>query len=102
MRNATQGHRAMEIVTPLGHDVLLFRGMSSREELSRLSEFEIDVLSEKGDIDANKLLGKSVTVRLELHDDSFRCFNGYATRFQQVGLRGRYHAYHASVRPWLW
>ena len=102
MRKATQGHRAMEIVTPLGHDVLLFRGMNSKEELSRLSEFEIDVLSEKGDIDANKLLGKNVTVRLELHDDSFRCFNGYVTRFQQVGFHGRYHAYHVSVRPWLW
>ncbi len=102
MSKATKIHRAMEIVTPLGADVLLFRGMSSSEELSRLSEFEIDLLSDKGDIDANKLLGKTVTVKLELHDDSTRCFNGYVTRFQQVGTHGRYHAYHASVRPWLW
>lgn len=102
MSKATRIYRVTEIVTPLGHDVLLFRGMTSKEELSRLSEFEIDVLSEKGDIDANKLLGKSVTVKLELHDESFRHFNGYVTRFQQVGSHGRYHAYHVSVRPWLW
>ena len=31
MRKGTQAHRAMEIVTPLGHDVLLFRGMTSKE-----------------------------------------------------------------------
>ena len=34
--------RAMEITTPLGKDVLLFNHMSAREELGRLSEFEID------------------------------------------------------------
>ena len=94
--------RAMEIVTPLGNDVLLFHRMTAREELSRLSEFDIDLLSEKGDIAPNKILGKNVTVKLELHDDSARHFNGYVTRFQQVGFHGRYHAYQATVRPWLW
>ena len=94
--------RAMEIVTPLGNDVLLFHRMTAREELSHLSEFEIDLLSEKGDIAPGKILGKNVTVKLELHDDSTRHFNGYVTRFQQVGFHGRYHAYHATVRPWWW
>lgn len=42
--------RTMEIVTPLGHEVLLFHRMRAREELSRLSEYEVDLLSEKGDI----------------------------------------------------
>jgi type VI secretion system secreted protein VgrG len=92
----------MEILTPLGAGVLLFYRMTASEELSRLSEFEIDVLSEKGDIAPNKILGKNVTVKLELHDDSARHFNGYVTRFQQAGMHGRYHAYHATVRPWLW
>ncbi|MCK7513612.1 MAG: contractile injection system protein, VgrG/Pvc8 family [Desulfobacterales bacterium] len=31
-----------------------------------------------------------------------RWFNGYVTRFSQVGMHGRYHAYRASIRPWLW
>ena len=94
--------RVMEIVTPLGDDVLLFHRMTAREELSRLSEFEVDLLSERGDINLDNILGKNVTVKLELHDDSVRHFNGYVTRFEQVGLHGRYHAYHATVRPWLW
>jgi type VI secretion system secreted protein VgrG len=92
----------MEIVTPLGKDVLLFHRMTAHEELSRLSEFEIDLLSERGDIPPNKILGKNVTVKLELQDGNTRHFNGYVTRFQQAGLHGRYHAYRAIVRPWLW
>jgi type VI secretion system secreted protein VgrG len=94
--------RAMEIVTPLGDDVLLFHRMHGREELSRLSEFELDLLSAQGDIDIDKILGKNVTVKLELMGGSVRHFNGYVTRFAQAGMHGRYHAYRATVRPWLW
>ncbi len=94
--------RVMEITTPLGEDVLLFHRMTAREELSRLSEFQIALLSEKGDIDLDKILGKSVTVKLELPKDKTRYFNGYVTRFAQVSMHGRYHLYQATVRPWLW
>src|SRR3990170_1217588 len=94
--------RIMSIATPLGQDVLLFHRMSAREELGRLSEFEIDVLSTKRDIDFTAILGKPVTVTLELATGDVRYFNGYVTRFSQGGMRGRYHLYHASVRPWLW
>ncbi|WP_342113457.1 type VI secretion system Vgr family protein [Pseudoduganella sp. OTU4001] len=92
----------MEIVTPLGDDVLLFHRMHAQEELSRLSEFELDLLSAQGDIDIDKILGKNVTVNLEVMGGAVRHFNGYVTRFAQVGTHGRYHAYRAMVRPWLW
>jgi len=94
--------KLMEIVTPLGDGVLLFHRMTAREELSRLGVFEIDLLSEQGDIDANKILGQKITVKLPLSDGSCRCFNGYVTRFQQSGTQGKRHSYHATVRPWLW
>jgi type VI secretion system secreted protein VgrG len=94
--------RTFELVTPLGKDVLLFHRLHAREELSRLSEFQLDALSTKADINVDDILGKNVTVKVELADNSLRHFNGYVTRFAQVGMRGRYHAYHASVRPWLW
>lgn len=92
----------MDVVTPLGDGVLVFHRMTAREELSRLSVFEIDLLSENGDIDANKILGQKVTVKFQLSDGSHRCFNGFVTRFQQSGTQGKRHSYHASVRPWLW
>jgi type VI secretion system secreted protein VgrG len=92
----------MEIVTPLGPEVLLFRRMRAREELSRLSEFDIELLSEERQIAPASILGRNVTVRLALEGEAVRHFNGYVTRFGQAGMHGRYHAYRALVRPWLW
>jgi type VI secretion system secreted protein VgrG len=94
--------RLMEINTPLGEGVLLFNSMHAREELSRLSEYQLDLLSETQDIDLDQILGKSVTVKLSLPNQQTRYFNGYVTRIVQQGMFGRYHRYHAVVRPWLW
>jgi type VI secretion system secreted protein VgrG len=94
--------RIMEITTPLGDDVLLFHGMHAREELGRLSEYQLDLLSPKNDINLDDILGKNVTVKLALPDDSTRYFNGFVTRFAQGGTYGRYTRYFAVVRPWLW
>jgi type VI secretion system secreted protein VgrG len=91
----------MEITTPLGAD-LLFRGMHGREEMSRLSEFQLDLLSLKGDIKIDGILGKNVTVKVALPDDSTRYFNGFVTRFSAGGRLGRYYRYYAVMNPWLW
>jgi type VI secretion system secreted protein VgrG len=93
--------RVMEITTPLGAD-LLFRGMHGREEMSRLSEFQLELLSLKSDIPIDDILGKNVTVKVALPDDSTRYFNGFVTRFSQGARLGRYHRYYASVHTWLW
>jgi type VI secretion system secreted protein VgrG len=94
--------RVMEIETPLGDDVLLFHGMHARDELSRLFEYQLDLLSPKQDINLDDILGKNVTVKLALPDDSTRYFNGFVTRFAQSGMYGRYHRYLAVVHSWLW
>jgi type VI secretion system secreted protein VgrG len=94
--------RVMEIVTPLDDDVLLFHRMSGREEVSRLFEYELDLLSMHGDINMDDVLGKNVTVKVALPDETIRYFNGYVTRFAQNGTVGRYYRYVAMVRPWLW
>ena len=91
----------MEITTPLGAD-LLFHRMSGREDISHLFEYQIDLLSARSDISLDEIMGKNVTVKLELPDNSTRYFNGFVTRFTQMGTHGRYYAYHATVRPWLW
>ena len=94
--------RVMEVVTPLGDDVLLFHGMHAREEMGRLGEYQLDLLSPKKDINLDEILGKNVTVKLALPDDSTRYFNGYVTRFAQGGTYGRYVRYSAVVHTWLW
>jgi len=92
----------MSIVTPLGEDVLLFHGMTAHEEMSRLFEYQLDLLSTKDNVNLDDILGKNVTIKLQLPDDSTRYFNGYVTRFAQAGMYGRYHRYQATVRSWLW
>ncbi|HEU4927167.1 MAG TPA: type VI secretion system tip protein VgrG, partial [Vicinamibacterales bacterium] len=94
--------RVMEIVTPLGDGVLLFHQMSAREEMSRLFEYRLQLLSSKEDVNLDEILGKNVTIKLGLADDETRFFNGYVTRFALGGMHGRYHRYIATVRPWLW
>ena len=84
--------RVMEIVTPLGEDVLLFHRMHAREELSRLSEFQVDLLSREDRHQPRRdPRARTSTVKLALPDDSTRYFNGFVTRFAQGGKHGRYN-----------
>jgi type VI secretion system secreted protein VgrG len=92
----------MEVSTPLEDGELLFRSLHAHEELSRLSEYRVELLSFKADINLNDLLGKSITVKVQVADDNTRYFSGYVTRIAYQGAHGRYHSYLAVVRPWLW
>ena len=94
--------RVMEVSTPLGDDVLLFHRMQAREEISRVPEFQLELLSLKGDIKHEDILGKNITVTVMLPDDSPRHYNGFVSRFSQGRMIGRYHRYFATVRPWIW
>lgn len=94
--------RAMEITTPLGPDVLLFHRMHAREEVGRIGECRLDLLSLKNDINLDAILGKTVTVRLMLQDDSIRYFNGFVTSFSQGSKYGSYRRYYADINPWAW
>ena len=76
--------RIMEVATPLDPD-LLFHGMTGSDEMSRLSEYQLSMLSLKNDLDLNEMLGQKVTVKVVLADDSIREFNGYVTRIAQHG-----------------
>ena len=94
--------RVMEIKTPLGDGVLLFYSMAASEALGRLFEYEMTLLSSKSDIKPEDLLGKNVTVKLELPDGSDRFFDAYVTRFGLTGGIGRYFRYQLTGRPWAW
>ncbi|MCW7540755.1 type VI secretion system tip protein VgrG [Aquabacterium sp. A7-Y] len=92
----------MEVSTPFGGDVLRFSSMRAHEELGRLFEYQIEALSERNDLNPDEILGKNVTVRLELPFAEPRCFDGYVTRFGLSGISGRYYRYRLTARPWLW
>ena len=102
----TQKYRLIAVNTPLGEDVLVFARMTATEQLSSLFEFDLELYSERTDIDLSELLGKNMTVRVQLPEargNGTRYFNGFVTRFYYLGMRGmRYGVYRAVLSPWLW
>ncbi len=98
----SQKKRQLSVTTPLGDDVLLIDRMQGNETLGRLFEYRVEMFSEKKDIDFAAILGKKLTVKMEMPDDSKREFSGIVTRFSSSGGFGAFTKYVAEVRPWLW
>jgi len=99
---ATQKNREIQVFTPLGADDLLFYRMNGRESVSEPFEFEVELLSEKPDINPDKLLGQPFSIGILLQDGSWRYFNGFVTRFGHYGKQDVFAYYRATIRPWLW
>ena len=99
---ATQANRTITVTTPLGEDVLLFYSMSANEQLGRLFQFDLDLLSTDPEIKLDEILGQSVTVRYQRLDGEPRFFNGYVSQFSQFGTHGDLFVYRATLHPWLW
>ena len=78
--------------SPLPAADLLFESMTSSAGLSSLGETQLNLLSPKPDLKPEDLLGKSVTVTVQLRDDAKRHFNGFVSRFGAGQHRGRYFA----------
>jgi len=82
MPTITQKHRIFAVGTSLGEDVLVFGRMTATEQLGRLFEFDLELLSERTDIALSEVLGKNMTVRMELPEargGGTRYFNGFVT-----------------------
>lgn len=99
---ATQSERAVKVTTPLGGDELVFHRMTITEELGRLFQGEVEMMSRRMDIAPTDLLGNTVTVEWQQENGGTRYFNAYVTHFNQVGVYRNYVRYRAMLRPWLW
>lgn len=107
---SSQDNRFASVTTPLGSDVLLFRRMRGCEEMSRLFEYEVDLLVENKSRGAtvtagfpiNQVLGEAMVIALELPEGKTRYFHGLVTQFRHYGVENDYFLYRAVLRPWLW
>lgn len=99
---ATQENRQISVTSPLGQNVLLFRQMQGRDQLSCLSEYHIEMLSTQKSIPFGKVLGKPMSVKLTYQKGGEREFNGIVTSFSCSGGFAHYTQYRAVVQPWLW
>ncbi|MGI8742119.1 MAG: type VI secretion system Vgr family protein [Bryobacteraceae bacterium] len=98
----TQVNRRIAIETPLGPDALLLRSFQGREAISRIFQFDLDLLSEKDSIPFDDVVGQRVTLKVLLADGSPRYWSGFLARFSQAGRDQNLARYHAVMVPWLW
>jgi type VI secretion system secreted protein VgrG len=105
----SQAGRPLALKTPLGDDVLLLETLDGVEEVSALFRFRLGVLTAAPAAwTFDQLLGKSVTVSLQLSDGSTRCLNGIVSRLAQGGLASgaqgpaTFVRYDLEVVPQLW
>jgi type VI secretion system secreted protein VgrG len=105
-----QDYHFASVTTPLGKDMLLFSRLAGSEEISRLFEYEIDLLVENKNVGSimtagfpiNKVLGQGMTVTLPLPAGNERYFHGLVTQFRHHGAADDFFLYRAVLRPWLW
>lgn len=97
-----QASRLAKITSPLGPDVLLLNEMGGGEELGRLFNYELQLTSLDANIDLNQLLGKPMSVGLQLADGGERHFHGIVARCSQNIDQGQFASYQVTLRPWLW
>ena len=98
-----QDQRSVKVTSPLGKDTLLLARLSAVEQISRPFQFDLELVSEKGDLDPDKILGKPLGLALTIEQGKApRYFHGVVTEFAQTGFGERLHDYHAVVRPWFW
>jgi type VI secretion system secreted protein VgrG len=100
----TQDERKFSLSTPLGKDVLLFKGLTGEEGLSRLFEFEVLALAEnKTKVPFDGLLGQKVTVKMKMGVDGTPCFlNGLCHRVRQGGRDETFTTYRIGMVPDVW
>jgi type VI secretion system secreted protein VgrG len=98
----TQDGCVCQLTTPLGKDVLCLTAFSGSEGLGQSFEFYVDALSEQDDIDFDKAIGQSCTIKLEAYKGKRRFFNGILTQAQWVEKEDDLFHYKLLLRPWFW
>ena len=98
----SQKERMCRVVSPLGDDALLVQRMYAREAISELYAFELELLSERDDIAFDEIVGKSLTVSIDMQNGKQRHWNGVVSRFAIGPTHGRFASYRAEVVPTLW
>ncbi len=100
--SAALQHRLLSVTTSLGPDAFLLTGFSGKEGLSRLFQFELELLSEQ-DVAVGALVGGPISWAVHSPGRSPRFFHGVVRRFAAAGREvGAFRTYRAVVVPWVW
>jgi type VI secretion system secreted protein VgrG len=97
-----QNRRLAQVNSPLGADVLLLKQLSGDDELGRLFDYQLQLTSPDHGIDLNQVLGKPMSVSMQLAAGRQRHFHGIVARCSQNVDVGQFASYEVTLRPWLW
>src|SRR5690348_15794256 len=106
MAKSAKDTRSVQLEGPAAIKALKLSRLSGHEQISRPFEYVLSLFGgdtgSDGALDADKILGQSVTVVLHTSTGGKRYFNGICTEFAHVGYSERYHEYRAVLRPAFW
>jgi type VI secretion system secreted protein VgrG len=99
----------LSIATPLGKDFLLLKRMKATEGLSEIFRIDVEMLHEETSegfeatpVDAQRILGQSVSIAITQRDGNTRVFNGIVNQFSQGTRDNRFSYYYATIVPHHW
>ncbi len=98
----SQENSILAVTTPFGADKLLLVSFFGEERISSLFRFDLEMVASDKALDFKKIIGKGVTVKVQLSGGKFRYFHGIAGRFVQAGRAGKLTTYRAELYPWFW
>lgn len=98
----SQDNQQIAITTPLGKDAFLLASFNGTERISGLFHFELELWSEKETVAAKDIVGKQVTITVNIDDKKKRYFCGIINRFSAGLSRDKLRLYRAEMVPWLW
>jgi type VI secretion system secreted protein VgrG len=103
----TQDGRLLAVDSPLGKDVLLLDSFTGEEGVSQLFQFDVTMVADRAngndaDVDPKKLVGKWMTLSINLAGGDTRLINGIVRRFYRAGVSERFATFRAELVPTLW
>ncbi|MDM4017083.1 type VI secretion system Vgr family protein [Roseiconus lacunae] len=98
-----QQNRLLNLNTILGDDVLLLTSFSGSEEMGRLFNYQLELISDDPSIRPEDIVGTPVGWSIELPDQSRRYWHGYVNSLSRgdIDFEDRRN-YRVNVVPWLW
>ncbi len=101
LTNFSDGRRLLRFYSPLpASKALLLESMSGHSEISSHFVFQLSLISTDAAIDLKDLMGKNVSIGVQLADGSEHFINGYVNSFGFAHSDGGFAFYHAEVVPW--
>lgn len=95
-------NRQVRLVTPLGPDTTFLLRAEIAEEFSTLTDFDIQFLSPDPDLDIAKIVGRKLTLEIDLDGGAVRRWHAFCIECVYEGLYEGFSLFRAELRPWLW